>query len=482
MRLVGFKKWTFTGIAVLLSLAFVLRGFTEDAVFQPKQLPESKVAVFQSDKGEAKDITEADILEMVSNAVELAGGFDGLIKDGQTVVLKPNLVGMTDYIDGSPLEIECNGVTTDWRVTKAVAALVRRYNPHGKVYVMEGSAFKTRPIMEYFKYTPQFIPDVDEFIAIEEDSGEWEDVNSPGLSKVSLPQGLIHKEYYLNKKYKEADVLISIPCMKTHWHAAVTCGIKNVGIGATPANIYGQGPGSTGRGSMVNHNSEELHQWIHDFFLCRPVDFVVVDALQGIQNGPTPSASWSNCDEDTGPPEKMSDAQMNMRLILAGRDPVAVDTIAALIMGWDPCSVPYLQYLNQDAAGNLDTACIDVCGKSVDAVRKYFAGKVPWAGGAKLQDREAPGSVLRGWSVKKNILSISLSGIEDVHKIDIFIDGELKKRITRDFKNIGLDLKDTGKGAHQAALEIYDAALNRRELTFKFSVKKLPMEPVLKNI
>lgn len=78
---------------------------------------------------------------------------------------------------------------------------------------------------------------MDEFIAIEEDSGAWRDYDSPGITKVNLPNGLLHKEYYLNKKYKEADVVISVPCLKNYWHAAITGGIKNVGIGATPANI-----------------------------------------------------------------------------------------------------------------------------------------------------------------------------------------------------------------------------------------------------
>ncbi|NLG83186.1 MAG: DUF362 domain-containing protein [Firmicutes bacterium] len=35
--------------------------------------------------------------------------------------------------------------------------------------------------------------------------------------------------------FKEADVVIGLPCLKNHWHAAVTGGIKNLRIGATPA-------------------------------------------------------------------------------------------------------------------------------------------------------------------------------------------------------------------------------------------------------
>lgn len=91
---------------------------------------------------------------------------------------------------------------------------------------------------------------------------------------------------------------------------------------------------------MVNHDSSDLHKGIHDFYPCRPVDFVIMDGLQGIQNGPTP------CYEVSGTSDIKQD-QMNIRLILAGRDAVAVDTIEALLMNWDPLSVGHLCYLNQ---------------------------------------------------------------------------------------------------------------------------------------
>jgi len=49
-----------------------------------------------------------------------------------------------------------NGVTTDWRVTKAVAQLVRELNPNGRIYVMESSAFQqTRTTMVALNYTPE---------------------------------------------------------------------------------------------------------------------------------------------------------------------------------------------------------------------------------------------------------------------------------------------------------------------------------------
>ncbi|MCL2775173.1 MAG: hypothetical protein FWD71_17770, partial [Oscillospiraceae bacterium] len=154
----------------------------------------SLVGISQSDKANATDLTFDDIKAVVTEAVNLAGGLQGLVKDGDTVVLKPNLVNMYDYClpgwQGRPLSPEVNGECADWRVTKAVAQLVRELDPSGKIYVMEGSAADTATVMKALNYTKDNIPEVDEFLAIETDSGKWQDTNSAGLVKVSYPDAL----------------------------------------------------------------------------------------------------------------------------------------------------------------------------------------------------------------------------------------------------------------------------------------------------
>ena len=421
----------------------------------------SKVAIVQSKTADVKDIKYDEIKAMVNEAVELAGGFSDLVKDGSTVVIKPNLVTMNDYClpnwQGRPLAAEANGTTTDWRLAKAVVELVRKYNPTGKVYVMEGSSSDTKKVMEQLKYTPEYIPGVDEFLAIEEDSGAWHDYNSDGIVKVGLPNGLLHKEYYLNKKYKEADVLISLPCLKNHWNAAVTGSIKNVGIGATPGSIYGIDPANPGRNNMVNHETADLHKWIHDFYLCRPVDYVIMDGLQGIQNGPTPSYAISGTD-------RLEKDQMNMRLVLAGKDPVAVDTIESLVMNWDPQSVKYLELLAKDGAGITDTSRITVEGRQVDEVRKDFAGVIPAAGGAKVTDGTPPEVSIGGLSVKNGILSLSIDKAEDAVKAEVYVDGKLSGTAAADsFKEFRIDIGGTGKGTHEVRVWTFDRFLNRTE-------------------
>jgi len=421
----------------------------------PIKLEQSVVGLVQSDKKEASEITDSEIEAMVRNAVKMAGGLEGLIKDGQTIVLKPNLVQKHNDVTGELLDKELNGITTDWRVTKAVVKMVRELNPNGKVYVMEGSAGSpTKEVMEHLKYTHEYIPGVDEFIAIE-DSGGWQEFDSPKLTKVRLPNGLLHKEYYLNKIYKEADVLISLPCLKNNSGTVVTGAIKNTSIGATPANIYGKSASSLSRIDMVSHSitKGDLHKWIYDYYMCRPIDFVVMDGLEGFQNGPIPSKKGS---EQTD--------KMNMRLILAGRDAVAVDTVEALITGWDPYNIAFLRYLNYSKMGNIDTSRITVVGSLVDAVRKNFSSKLNDPNAVRIEDNTPPDLHVNSLVVKGNSLKISLDVAEKTNKVEVYIDGKLNNPvITTDFDNISVDIGSLESGEHEVKIYSYDRFLNHSE-------------------
>ena len=94
----------------------------------------STVTIAKSQKTRAADITEEEIEAMVRMA---ASDLKTVVKNGQTVVLKPNLVQMIVDSTGELLDQEVNGITVDWRVTKAVLKMVRELNPDGKVYIME---------------------------------------------------------------------------------------------------------------------------------------------------------------------------------------------------------------------------------------------------------------------------------------------------------------------------------------------------------
>ena len=375
------------------------------------------VSIVQSDAEKAEEITDSEIERMVHEAVEGSGGLEGVVSNGQTVVLKPNLVQIRVDSTQELLSQTVNGVTTDWRVTNAVANMVREVNPDGKIYVMECSATgRTKDNMEYLHYTVASMPAVDAFFAFEEDSGDWQDFNSPKVVKVTLENGLLHKEYYFNKLFYDADVIISVPCLKTSSGVVVTAALKNVSLGAPPGNIYGisaERPGS--RMNMVSHKivDGELDKWIYDYYMCKPINFVVVDGLQGFQSGPVPMSG-----------ERKETDKMNMGLIIAGRDAVAVDTACALITGWDPESIGYLNHFRTNGVGRATIPEILVAGENVADIRKNFTIKVPALGGKPVEPKTPPALEVTECSAANGVLSIAAAYGEDAVKAEVYIDGK----------------------------------------------------------
>ncbi len=413
--------------------------------------PKSTVAIIRSEKSNVADITKADVEAMIRKAVEMAGGLNNIITDGDTVVLKPNLV-FCDY-KGSALPVEANGMVTDWRIVAATAKIVRELNPHGTIIVMEGSAgyCKTSNAFNLLKYSKTYIPEVDYFYALEEVSGNFQDFNSAKLVSATLPESVKlypdnlkrynSPKYYYNKIYYNADVLISLPVLKNHDIAGTTGAVKNLGIGATPSNIYSAINGYNGRWNdpsgekaPISHDPYYLHRWIHDYYYGRPADFAIMDGLQGYSYGPG---------YDFEPPGgfNIKNQQQNMRIILASKDPIALDAIEALTSGDDPLKVTHLVYLNNDGMGCADANAIKVSGTRVYAVKKNF-GHASNQSFSDAKDFTAPGSSVNYVHYSAgNILNISLKNDSDVTKVEIVIDGqEYNKIIISRFNSISIDL------------------------------------------
>lgn len=287
------------------------------------------------------------------------GGLGSLITDGMTVMLKPNLV---TYIDYRPVEL--NGVTTDYRFIQAVVNLVREINPNGKIILAEGSGGNTSTLFNFEKLKYFDITGVDEFMAFESFSGGYRDFLSDSLHAVELPDSISRypdnikpnqsRKIYYNKSYFDADVLITLPVLKNHSNAGITGGVKNIGMGATPANIYADKDNNKPylRSPIIDHKDGNLERWLHDYYAGRPADLVIMEGLQGVASGPGGGNNLAGLIRN----------QKNMRLVLAGKDVVATDAIAGLIMGHDPQRANHLIYLHNDGLGIVDPALIEVTG------------------------------------------------------------------------------------------------------------------------
>lgn len=419
----------------------------------------SIVSIVKSDKKDVTKITQEEIEKMVD---EVSSDLDTIVKNGQTIVLKPNLVQMKVDSTGDLLDKEVNGITTDWRVTNAIVKKIRTLNPDGKVYIMEGSATgPTSKVMEYFHYTDEYIKGVDDFISLEEDCGAWQDFDAPEVVKVSLPDGLLHKNYYFNRILYEADVLISIPCLKTSSGVVVTAGIKNVSLGTPPGNLYGAAPDNPSKVNMVSHKivDGELDKWIYDYYCAKPINYVIVDGLQGFQSGPVPMSQ-----------ERKETDKMNMGVIIGGKDAVAVDNICSLIVGWDPKSVGYLNLFRENKnLGILKD--IRVKGSFVDDLRKNFTIKRPDLGGVQITDNKAPSLSASFAKKDERNLSLQYKTDKDAYKIEAYINGIFYYSDKTSINGtINIDIQNLPAGStYKLQLIAYDRFLNRTEKTLSFA-------------
>ena len=318
--------------------------------------------------------------------------------------------------------------------------------------------------MGKLNYDSIHIPEVDGFICLEEESGDYGDEGSIRLyGKFLHPDERLYPVdlmpgksplYYLNKQYYHADVLISIPVLKNHDAASFTGSIKNVGIGATPASIYGNSSSEIGRWNIISHNPAELHQWIHDYYLCRPVEFVVVDGLQGMENGPTEREYQTGI--------KLREVQKNMRIIIAGSNAVATDAVAALIIAQDPTRVNHLVHLNNTGLGTINPARIRVTGTRVQNIRAPFWHWSTVALGSMFDDFTPPAFEVNTCSIAGNQLIIDLTPDEEVVKVEVAVRDHLLSQVAIGrFDSIVMDLDTILPGGDSDILICaYDRFLN----------------------
>ncbi|HEY7314229.1 MAG TPA: DUF362 domain-containing protein [Gemmataceae bacterium] len=247
---------------------------------------------------------------------------------GKRVVLKPNLV---EYHRDKV-------INTHPHVVAAVIELCRREGA-AEVLVAEGpghwrnveylvAASGLGDVLRHYK-TP--------FVDLNHD----EPSKRLNLGRLT---GLEH--LYLAETIATADVVISLPKLKTHHWAAVTLSLKNL-FGTLPGICYGW-------------PKNELH-WrgidnsIVDIALTRRPDLAIVDGIIGM--------------EGDGP---LNGTPKHMGLIVMGSDLVAVDATCCRLMQLDPARIGYLVLGNQRKLGNLQEQAIQQLGEKIEDRRQPF--------------------------------------------------------------------------------------------------------------
>ena len=407
-------------------------------------------------------VSDAEVETLVRQAVALAGGLDGIVSADDTVVVKPNLVW-----GAAPDE----GCTTDPRVTRAVVQLALEAGA-GKVIIADGAAQyrdghdARGATVEAFRLCGY---DADGDMVDDATGAPLVDLNDSGgldqhdpdlVRQVHLHNGLIWTEYWLPNVILDAGVLIGVPVLKNHSGAGVTLALKNQ-FGIPPSDIY-HNLGSYMFKGALSHDPNDLGRHIVDLNLARPPDFVVLDGLRGLTDGPYG-------DHLVDPP---------MRLILAGADPVAVDTVGTLVMGYDPATVPYLGWTAGAGLGTDDVSQITVRGLRVGQVRRDFPA--PYGDPqAQRADETLPsvGITAPGEGyvvVEETLVWATASDNDAIAKVEFYAGDEWQATVTAPPYQATLDLSAHRGQTVTLRAVAYDYALNDAEDSRTVTVVQIP--------
>jgi len=253
---------------------------------------------------------------------------------GKSVVLKPNVFAPR----GAP-------TTTDPRVVVAVGELCREAGA-GRVIVAEGRSISTAKYRKGANSTRECFEAVGMSQAVEAAGFEVVYLEEDEFVEVEVPGAQILRKAHVPRTILEAEVFINLPVMKIHSLTLVTLAIKNLhGIISDYDKLY-------------RHCYRELAlaRKLTDILRIRRIDLNVMDALV---------AQEADHAADGRPVE--------MGLILASRDAVALDAVAGAVMGLGPEEVDTTRLAGEAGLGEADLAKIEVVGEPIEAVRRPFA-------------------------------------------------------------------------------------------------------------
>ena len=247
---------------------------------------------------------------------------------GKRIILKPNLV-----------EFDPKGViNTHPAVIEAAIGSFRSLGAR-EVVVAEGPGH--RRDSEYL-LTASGIYDV-----IKEHRVRYVDLNTDDVRLTKLRSSFTNlTEMYLPETLFNADLLVSMPKLKTHHWAGVTLSLKNM-FGVVPGSVYGWPKNALHwagiDGSILDINSS------------LPIpQFAIVDGIVGMEgNGPL-----------------QGQAKRSGVLVL-GDDLVAVDAISARLMMIEPRKIEYLEIAG-GFLGNISHDRIELVGERLERFQQNY--------------------------------------------------------------------------------------------------------------
>ena len=294
--------------------ATALSGCASDKSSEPKLFAgRSTVSVL---KASSYDV---DLTQLILTGLAQAGLPD--VK-GKRVLLKPNLV---EFDNATAINTHPRVVVAAFEAFRSLGAIVT---------IGEGPGHRrdTYGLTEEAGYWRQFQALDDHFV----------DLNRDNVKSIGTFLG--RPEFFFSETLLAADLIVSLPKMKTHHWAGATLSMKNF-FGLVPGSVYGW-PKNLLHYNGIANSIVALNRRFRN-------TFAIVDGIVGMEgNGPI-----------QGQPKSMG-------ALVFGADLLAVDATCCRMMGLDPSKIEYLKGAAELGAIAADQ--IDQRGENPTSLRSDF--------------------------------------------------------------------------------------------------------------
>lgn len=236
---------------------------------------------------------EERVFEAVRAGVNAIGGIESFVKQDEKILLKPNFL--------YPSEAE-KTITTNPSVIRAACRLL---SESGYADVMVGDSPGNGSCRNAIKK-----------LNLSDDDLFGAKIADMSVEKsVKFDDGRVCKDFHFTQEVTEADDIIGLCKMKTHMLERITGGVKN---------MYGLICGRRKALGHVNYpTAVKFARLLADIHRATPQRLHIMDGIVAMEgNGPA------------------SGVPVDMGLILASSDPVAMDTVFCRLISLEPALVP----------------------------------------------------------------------------------------------------------------------------------------------
>ncbi len=294
----------------------------------------------------ALKVRSETILDDIARLMDLAGAREAL-DPSKTTILKDNISWHFPFPGAN---------TTPWQlegVVRGLAAAGFRDQVCVQNKTVVTNAFKGEDLNHYLPIFKSY--DIPVLYNFRDSDMEWI-VYKPKAPMLVLdhifPDGIRVPDYFMGKN------IVHLPTMKCHIYTTTTGAMKNA------------------FGGLLNTKRHYTHSWIHETL----VDLLAIQ--KEIHSGIFAVMDGTTAGNGPGP-RTMFPVVKNW--MLASADQVAIDALAAKMMGFDPLSITYIRLAHERGLGCGDPREIEVVG-DVAALSESWGFQVGDNGASRVGD------------------------------------------------------------------------------------------------